>query len=54
MSNVREGHDRGAKLLLSHPRVVKDLLRGFVPEEWLPGIDFDSLRPLPTERLGKL
>jgi len=36
-------HDRGYKLLFSHPRMVADLLRGFVVGDWVAGIDLDSL-----------
>lgn len=52
MSSVHDSHDRGAKLLLGHPRVVKDLLHAFVPPEWLRDVDLNALHPLPTERLG--
>ena len=50
MSDVPEGHDRGAKLLLGHPRVVEDLLRAFVPQEWLRDVNLKLLHQLPTER----
>jgi len=36
-------HDAGYKLLFSHPRMVADLLRGFVPEAWVAGLDFATL-----------
>jgi predicted transposase YdaD len=36
-------HDRSYKLLFSHPEMVADLLRGFVREDWVQQIDFDSL-----------
>lgn len=37
------GHDPSYRLLFSHPRMVEDLLRGFVHEDWLPGLDFTTL-----------
>ena len=40
-------HDAGYKKLFSHPRLVADFLRGFVPEDWVQQLDFDTL-----ERLG--
>ena len=40
-------HDHGYKLLFSHPEMVADLLRGFVREEWVLRLNFDSL-----ERVG--
>lgn len=39
-------HDRGYKLLFSHPRMVEDLLRGFVRGDWVSRLDFTSLEPV--------
>ncbi len=36
-------HDQSYKLLFSHPEMVADLLRGFVREDWVQHLDFDSL-----------
>ena len=36
-------HDPGYKLLFAHARMVEDLLRGFVPEDWVQGLDYASL-----------
>ena len=36
-------HDQSYKLLFSHPEMVADLLRGFVREDWVQHVDFDSL-----------
>ncbi len=38
-------YDSGYKRLFSHPRLVQDLLTGFVQPEWLNDIDFDTLTP---------
>lgn len=40
-------HDHGYKLLFSHAPLVGDLLRGFVGEDWVQHVDFDTL-----ERVG--
>ena len=40
-------NDRGYKLLFSHPRLVRDLLRGFVHGEWVSRLDFSSLERVP-------
>ena len=45
-------HDAAYKTLFSHPRVVRDLLRGFVPEPWIDALDLDSLEKLPAEFAG--
>ena len=37
-------HDRGYKLLFSHPRFVEELLRGFLPGPWLDRLDFSTLQ----------
>ncbi len=36
-------HDHSYKLLFSHPEMIKDLLTGFVKEEWVKQCDFSSL-----------
>ncbi|MCP4675604.1 MAG: Rpn family recombination-promoting nuclease/putative transposase, partial [Deltaproteobacteria bacterium] len=35
--------DHSYKLLFSHPEMVRDLLRGFVLEEWVNDLDFSTL-----------
>ena len=40
-------HDHSYKNLFSYPRMVEDLLRGFVQEEWVQHLDFSTL-----ERVG--
>lgn len=40
---IMTDHDNGYKHLFSHPQMVEDLLRGFVHEEWVAGLDFGSL-----------
>lgn len=41
-------HDTGYKLLFSHPELVKDLLTGFVKEDWVSEIDFSTLESVET------
>lgn len=36
-------HDNGYKLLFSFPEMVRDLLTGFVHEEWVDQLDFSTL-----------
>jgi hypothetical protein len=40
-------HDSGYKLLFSHPRMIVELLRGFLRESWVQTLDFSTL-----ERVG--
>ena len=37
-------HDNSYKLLFSHAGMVADLLKGFVKEDWVREVDFDTLR----------
>jgi len=37
-------HDHSYKNLFSHPQMVRDLLQGFVNEEWIDNLDFTSLK----------
>ncbi|KJR41890.1 transposase [Candidatus Magnetoovum chiemensis] len=41
-------HDTGYKLLFSHPELVKDLLTGFVKEDWVKEMDFTTLESVET------
>jgi hypothetical protein len=43
-------HDRGYKLLFSYPRLVADLLRGFVPG--LDEADPSRLERVPAQQVG--
>ena len=36
-------HDPSYKLLFSHREMVADLIRGFVREDWVQALDFDTL-----------
>jgi predicted transposase/invertase (TIGR01784 family) len=49
-------HDSGYKRLFSHPEMIRDLLLGFVPAEWVAELNFATLEKYPTEfiddRLG--
>jgi hypothetical protein len=44
-----EDHDGSYRLLFSHPRMIRDLLHGFVREEWVERLDLTSL-----ERCGEV
>jgi hypothetical protein len=39
--------DASYKLLFSAPEVVRDLVFGFIPDEWLHGLDYSTLEPYP-------
>ena len=42
-------HDENYKCLFAFPRMVEDLLRGFVPGDWTAELDFSTLEKLSAE-----
>jgi predicted transposase/invertase (TIGR01784 family) len=42
-SKIHNRHDHSYKLLFSHPKMVRDLLTGFVKEAWVEQLDFSTL-----------
>ena len=40
-------HDSGYKFLFSTPELVRDLILGFVPDEWLHRLDYSTLEIVP-------
>jgi hypothetical protein len=36
-------HDGGYKYLFSNPELVRDLILGFIPDEWLHSFDYSTL-----------
>ncbi len=41
-------NDRSYKLLFSHPRMVEDLIKSFVKEDFVDKIDYNTLKPVKT------
>ncbi len=39
-------HDSSYRQFFSHPRMVEDLLQGFVHEDWVAQLDFSTLEPV--------
>ncbi len=39
-------HDVSYRTLFSHPHLVESLIRGFLPREWIQGLDFSTLVPV--------
>ena len=46
-------HDETYRTLFAFPRMVEDLLRGFVPGEWNEEADFSTLQKLSAEYVGE-
>ena len=49
MGTMPEVHDASFKLWYDHPRMVEDLLRGFVPANLVAAFDFDTLEQMPAQ-----
>ena len=47
-------HDRSRRLLYTHPRTVRDLLRGFAPAPWVEELDLTSLERVPSDHLSAM
>ena len=45
-------HDENYKRIFAFPRVIEDLLRAFVPGDWLEEVDFATLGKLSTEYIS--
>ena len=45
-------HDGGYRHLFSHPRMIADLLRGFVHEPWVEGLDLATLERVEGRHLS--
>lgn len=45
-------YDHSYKLLFSQQVLVRDLLRGFVPQDWVAQLDFDTLEKVGTEYIS--
>lgn len=52
MKRPLRDHDGGYKLLFSHPRMVGDLLKGFVREPWVGKLDFSTLDRVNPDRVS--
>ncbi len=45
--------DRSHRLLFSHPRTIRDLLRGFIHQPWVAELDFSTLEKLPANYISE-
>jgi hypothetical protein len=45
-------HDGGYKRLFSEPRMVQDLLTGFIPGDWVRKLDFSTLEPVKSDPIS--
>ena len=52
MSDAAPGPDPIYKRLYAFPAMVEDLLHSLVQEEWIGGVDFQTLQKLPSDYVG--
>ncbi len=48
MEEIHHYHDKTYKLLFSHPKIIKDLLTGFIDEDFVKDVDFDKIQKIGT------
>ncbi len=46
-------HDSSYKFLFSNPELVRDLIIGFVPDEWLHSLDYSTLEKIPDSYVSE-
>ncbi len=46
-------HDEGYKSLFAHPEVVRDLLIGFVHEDWIEQLDMSTLEKVSSQYISE-
>lgn len=51
--DTTQAKDKVCKRLFRHRRLVEDMLRSHVPGPWVREVDFGTLRPMPTEFVGR-
>ena len=44
---MRKIHDSSYKFLFSNPELVRDLIMGFIPDDWLHSLDYATLEKVP-------
>ena len=45
---MNQDDDASYKLLFADPEVVRDLVLGFIPDDWLHGLDYSTLEKVPA------
>ena len=45
---MSQDHDSSYKFLFSNPELVRDLVMGFIPDEWLHSLDYSTLEKIPS------
>ena len=45
---MSQDHDSSYKFLFSNPELVRDLVMGFIPDEWLQSLDYSTLEKIPS------
>ena len=44
---MSQTHDSSYKFLFSNPELVRDLIMGFIPDDWLHSLDYSTLEKVP-------
>jgi predicted transposase YdaD len=46
-------HDSSYKFLFSNPEFVRDLIMGFIPDDWLHSLDYETLEKVPGSYISE-
>ena len=50
---MSKNHDSSYKFLFSNPELVRDLIMGFIPDEWLQSLDYSTLEKVPGSYISE-
>ena len=45
---MSQDHDSSYKFLFANPEFVRDLVMGFIPDDWLQSLDYSTLEKIPS------
>ena len=45
---MSQDHDSSYKFLFANPEFVRDLVMGFIPDDWLRSLDYSTLEKIPS------
>ena len=50
---MSQDHDSSYKFLFANPEFVRDLVMGFIPDDWLQSLDYSTLEKSPVAMSAK-
>ncbi len=50
---MSQDHDSSYKFLFANPEFVRDLVMGFIPDDWLQSLDYSTLEKIPSSYVSE-